>query len=359
MTVREWFSNKIRNDVRTVVQKPAEWREDVAYTVDGMRRGTIDPLDVAKTVLATLATIVFVFVLLIPVYWIFIIALQGEGATLYSTDSAGLIPSQFDPAAFVWVIGDIAIPGAIVGITIPFTDVEFYISWPRIVFLDASNYVDSTSDFPRYFRNSMFISFWTVVFAMLMIVPAAYAFSRREFAGRMKLLYGYILFTQVGAGLGIASVIALYTIFSSMGVTNNRLVLSFYYAAMAVPFNTWLLKTYMDSIPTSLEEAAIMDGASPFRVAWEVVLPLAKPGIATIFIFIFLVGWMEFIIAQLILSPEHYTLPVGLFALIDEHNVPWGQFAAFALVYASPVVFIYMFAQRYIEDGFSFGGTKG
>ena len=356
--VGENIRKKLRKDVGNALKRPGEIRADVAYTIEGMRRGIIDPKDVAKSVLSTLAVLVFVFVLLIPVYWILIIALQGEGATLYSTDSSGLLPRGFSPDAFVWVVGDLAIPGAVVTISIPFIT-EFYISWPRIIFLDSSNYVETTSDFPRYFRNSMFIGLSTVVIAMVFIVPAAYAFSRKEFAGRMKLLYGYILFTQAGAGLGIAALIALYTIFVSFGVANNRLVLSVYYAAMAIPFNTWLLKTYMDSIPTSYEEAAIMDGASPFRVAWEIVLPLAKPGLATIFVFIFLVGWMEFIVAQLVLRPENYTLPVGLFMLVDTYSVPWGRFSAFALLYALPLVFIYLFVQRYIEEGLSFGGVEG
>ncbi|MFP9191761.1 sugar ABC transporter permease [Natronosalvus vescus] len=349
---------RIRNDLETALSKPAEFRAEVEYTIDGVRRGIIDPRDVAKTVLSTMAVLAFVFVLLLPVYWILIIALQGEGATLYSTDSAGLIPQEFNLEAFIWVIGDIAIPGAVVSISLPFID-TIYLSWPRIVFFDSSPYVDTTSDFPRYFRNSMVVGAATVIIALSVVVPASYALSRRKFVGRMKLLYGYILFTQVGGGLGIAALIALYTIFVSFGVANNRLILAIYYAAMAVPFNTWLLKTYMDSIPVSYEEAAIMDGASPFRVAWEVVLPLAKPGLATIFIFIFLTGWMEFIVAQLVLSPENYTLPVGLFMLVDTYSVPWGRFSAFALVYASPIVFIYLFAQRYIEAGLSFGGVEG
>ncbi|MCU4750399.1 ABC transporter permease subunit [Halobacteria archaeon AArc-curdl1] len=349
---------KLKKDLSTAINKPREWRAEVEYTIEGIQRGIIDPKDVAKTALSTLAVFAFVFVLLLPVYWILLIALQGEGATLYSTDSAGLIPTQINFEAFIWVIGDIAIPAKIVGISIPFLG-EFFLSWPRIVFFDSSPYVDSTSNFPRYFVNSMVVGFFTVVIALSVVIPASYALSRRQFAGRMKLLYGYILFTQVGGGLGIAGLIALYTIFVSFGVANNRLVLAVYYAALAVPFNTWLLKTYMDSIPVSYEEAAIMDGASPFRVAWEVVLPLAKPGLATILIFIFLTGWMEFIVAQLVLRPENYTLPVGLFMLVDTYSVPWGQFSAFALVYASPIVFVYLFAQRYIEAGLSFGGVEG
>ncbi len=360
MTLLESITRKLKRDTKTALEKPSEFRKDVAYTIEGIQRGVVDPKDVAIRALSTIATVVFVFVLLIPVYWVLLMALQGEGATLYSSESAGLIPTDVTFEAFIWVIGDLYIPGAVVGIAIPFTGIEFFLSWPRVYFLQTADYgVEGSSNFTHYLRNSMFIGVATVTIAMAMIVPAAYAFSRREFYGRMKLLYGYVLFTQIGGGLGIAALIALYAIFSNLGVTNNRLVLSIYYAAMAVPFNTWLLKTYMDSIPVSYEEAAVMDGASPFRVAWEIVLPLAKPGLATIFIFIFLVGWMEFIIAQVVLRPENYTLPIGLFMMVEEFTVPWGRFSAFALLYASPIVFIYLLAQRYIESGLSFGGVEG
>ncbi|WP_254767653.1 sugar ABC transporter permease [Salinilacihabitans rarus] len=360
MTLLGWIARKIRTDVESALNKPADLRDEVAYTVEGIREGTVDPLDVAKTALSTVATLAFVVALLFPVVWILGLALQGEGGTLYSTESAGLLPGEISPEAFLWVIGDIAIPSVTVAISIPLTDVTFYVTTPRVVFLEASAYgVEETSDFWRYLKNSLAIAIPTVLIALALIVPGAYAFSRRQFVGRMKILYGYVLFTQIGGGLGIAALIALYTIFVGVGAANSRLAMSIYYAALAVPFNTWLLKTYMDSIPVSYEEAAIMDGASPFRVAWEVVLPLAKPGLATIFIFIFLTPWMEFIVAQTVLQPENYTLPVGLFMLIDTYSVPWGRFSAFALLYASPIVFIYLFAQRYIESGLSFGGMEG
>jgi len=134
-----------------------------------------------------------------------------------------------------------------------------------------------------------------------MIVPAAYAFSRRQFVGRKRILYGYVLFTQIGAGLSIATLVALYSLFSSYGLTNNLFILGLFYAASAIPFNTWLLKTYMDNIPISYEEAAMVDGASFLDTIREVILPLTKPGLAVVLIFVWLAGWNEFIIAQTLL----------------------------------------------------------
>jgi arabinogalactan oligomer/maltooligosaccharide transport system permease protein len=144
-----------------------------------------------------------------------------------------------------------------------------------------------------------------------------------------------------------------------VGLNNNRLALAAYYAATAVPFNTWLLKTYMDGIPVSYEEAAVVDGAPPWRVVVEVILPMSAAGLATVSIFTFLTGWTEFVVAQTLLNSGNYTLPVGLFSLVGEYSVPWARFSAFALLFASPIMVVYLFAQRYIEGGLSFGGVEG
>ena len=104
---------------------------------------------------------------------------------------------------------------------------------------------------------------------------------------------------------------------------------------------------------------ATVDGASPRRVVWEVVLPLSKAGLATVFIFTFLAGWTEFVVAQTVLSTDQYTLPVGLYLLVSEYSTPWPRFSAFALTFALPIMLVYLVSQRYIEDGLSFGGVEG
>ncbi|SNZ15875.1 arabinogalactan oligomer / maltooligosaccharide transport system permease protein [Natronoarchaeum philippinense] len=210
-----------------------------------------------------------------------------------------------------------------------------------------------------YLANSLRLSIPTVLFSMALIIPGAYTLSRNDFKGRKGLLYGYVMLTQVGGGLGIAALVALYVVFNAAGITNSHLALAMFYSAGAVPFNTWLLKTFMDNIPESYTEAAIMDGASRGRIVWEIILPLTKPGLAVVLIFTFLAGWNEFIVAQVMLGADGYPLSVGLYALTDEFATPWAQFAAYALVYATPVALIYFFSQRYVESGLSFGGMEG
>lgn len=381
----------LRGDLEAGLRAPVDAYEEVVYVVQGLRAGTVSPYEVAKTAVVTLLALVMVTGLLFPVYWIVVSALSGTGGSLYSSDGFVLVPTDPSLEPFVWVLGDLAISGYTIGVDLLGYTVS--LNTPEVVLLENSQ--PSSSGFTDYLWNSIYVSFFTVVFAMSFIVPAAYALSRREFIARGKILYLYVLFTQVGGGLGIAGLVALYALFNQidnavqtlltadtllvggqnplwhlanaivenppqLSVSDNRFVLAIYYAALAVPFNTWLLKTYMDGIPTSYEEAAYVDGAPTWRIVVEVIVPLSKAGLATVFIFTFLTGWMEFIVAQTILSTEHYTLPVGLFGLLsDGYNIPWARFSAFALTFASPIVVVYLFAQRYIEGGLSFGGMEG
>jgi arabinogalactan oligomer/maltooligosaccharide transport system permease protein len=352
-------ARSVAGDVKTVAYSPVAAYERTRYTVVGIRNGEVDPFDVAMTVLATLTALVTVSLLLFPIYWVFKLALSGATGSLFATN-INLLPTDPSLQTFVWVLGDLILPGYKISVTVPGVGYDVFVQTPTIELLDASDFgVEYPSEFKRYFWNSMTVAVPTVLLAMSLIVPGAYALSRRQFIGRGKLLYGYVLFTQVGGGIGIASLIALYALFVKVGLDANKLALSVYYAATAIPFNTWLLKTYMDGIPKSYEEAAYVDGASPLRVVWEVVLPLSKAGLATVFIFTFLAGWTEFIVAQTILSTDQYTLPVGLYLLVSEYSTPWPKFSAFALTFALPIMLVYLFAQRYIEDGLSFGGVEG
>ncbi|WP_458210586.1 sugar ABC transporter permease [Haladaptatus sp. NG-SE-30] len=347
-------------DAIRVARTPVESARDARHTVEGVRAGRISPIEPIKTLGATLGALIFVLALLFPIYWILISALSGSGGSIYSSSGLRLLPDQPSLQPFLWVVGDLIIPSYRIGIGIPFTNSAVVFTTSKLVFLDVSKYgVTDPSDFKMFLWNSVTVAVPTVIIAMCLIVPGAYGLSRRKFIGREKILFGYVLLTQVGGGLGIALLIALYAAFVQVGLTNNKFALAVYYAATAVPFNTWLLKTYMDGIPVSYEEAAIVDGAPAWRVVTEVILPLSKAGLATVFIFTFLTGWTEFVVAQTLLSTENYTLPVGLFSLVSEYSVPWARFSAFALTFATPLALVYLFAQRYIEGGLSFSGMEG
>ncbi|SFR35967.1 sugar ABC transporter permease [Halogeometricum limi] len=352
--------DKLAEDARTVAYTPVEVGRDAVYTARSVARGETSPTEPLKSVGATLGALVVVTLLLFPVYWILMSALSGTGGSIYSSGGLHLLPQDPSLKPFLWVVGDLIVPAYAITVNVPFTNLAVVFNTPELVFLDASAYgVDNPSEFKSFFWNSLTVSIPTVIIAMCLIIPASYALSRREFIFRRKVLFTYVLLTQVGGGLGIALLIGLYAVYVQVGLNNSKLALAVYYAATAVPFNTWLLKTYMDGIPTSYEEAAVVDGAPPWRVVTEVILPLSAAGLATVFIFTFLTGWTEFVVAQTLLGTENYTLPVGLYSLVDEYSIPWARFSAFALVFASPLMLVYLFAQRYIEGGLSFSGMEG
>jgi len=360
MNLLSSIGRKLVVDSKRILLTPVETARDVKYTIEGVRKGEIPPHEPLKTVGATIGALLLVMILLFPVYWIFQAALSGTGASLYSANGLSLFPDEPTLQPFVWVVGDLVVPAYRISLGVPFTELAVVFNTPQLTFLDASAHgVENSSGFKHFLWNSVTVAVPTVLIAMCLIVPASYALSRREFIFRRKILFLYVLLTQVGGGLGIALLIGLYAIYVQFGFNDNKLALSVYYAATAVPFNTWLLKTYMDGIPVSYEEAAVVDGAPPWRVVSEVILPLSTAGLATVFIFTFLTGWTEFVVAQTLLGTENYTLPVGLYALIGEYSIPWARFSAFALTFATPIMLVYLFAQRYIEGGLSFGGIEG
>jgi len=233
---------------------------------------------------------------------------------------------------------------------------EFIPSNPTLA---AFKWVFLESPFFLWLKNSLVVSLMTVVLVLLFVVPGAYAFSRFLFWKKESLLYVYFILMQFVGGVGIAGLIALYSIMARLDLLNSLFVLSIIYAAGAIPFNTWLLKTYLDSVPKDFDEAAIMDGASTLGTIRHVILPIAKPGIAVVALLTFMSGWSEFILASTFLNPENYTLSVGLYTLTGTYETPWNQFAAMAILFALPMVIFFIIAQGYLRAGLAMGGIKG
>ncbi|EHR79593.1 malg sugar transport inner membrane protein [Thermococcus litoralis DSM 5473] len=212
---------------------------------------------------------------------------------------------------------------------------------------------------PDYMKRSLLIASLTVILTLLFVIPSAYAFSRLKFFGREHVLYFYLMFTQVAGGLGIAGLVALYGMLVKLHLTNNIFVLPVIYAAGAVPFNTWLLKSYLDSIPPDFDEAALVDGAGYLQIIRHVLIPMALPGLATVAIFAFIGGWTELILANLLLNQENYPLTVWLYTMLANlRSISWNQFAAAALVFALPVFIMFLLAQNYVRSGLTLGGLK-
>jgi len=196
-------------------------------------------------------------------------------------------------------------------------------------------------------------------------VLAAYSFSRLKFRFRefMMLLILAVLMLPAVATVG-----ALYINLNRIAIGDFRLGGSLLGVALAVtstqlPFAIWNMKGYLDTIPKELEEAAVVDGAGKFQTFLHVVLPLATPVLAVTALFGFIAGWTEFLLAQVFIvgDPSQWTLAVALNALVGQYagSTPWSTFAAFAVLFALPVMVVYLLLQRWIVSGLTVGGVKG
>ena len=199
---------------------------------------------------------------------------------------------------------------------------------------------------------------------MVIAAFAAYAFSRLRFAGRRTLLTSLLVMQIFPQFLGF---IALFVLAQEVGDVssafglNTHLFLILVYAGGAAGFNAFLLKGFLYSIPTSLDEAAVLDGASNWVIFSRVIVPLARPMLAVVFMISFIAIFGEFILASSLLSDtDRFTLPIGLQTFLGEsYNAKWGALSAVALVGALPIVVLFLVAQKHIIGGLTAGSIKG
>lgn len=209
----------------------------------------------------------------------------------------------------------------------------------------------------RWIGNSLFVATMTTVLTLVITVSAGYAFSKFRFRGREGILNGML---ALQAFPGLLSLFAFYLILLRLNLLNNLWGLVLIYSSGATVFNIFNLKGYFDTIPSDLEEAAMIDGATPTQAFFMIMLPLARPAIAVTALFGFLAGFGDFIIAQTVLYDEQlYTAPVGIFTLQDGYQTPWGWFAASALIVSVPVTLLFLYLQRNLVSGLSSGAVKG
>ncbi|MBS3810494.1 MAG: sugar ABC transporter permease [Halanaerobiales bacterium] len=218
--------------------------------------------------------------------------------------------------------------------------------------------------FPIWLWNSVKISFITSFIAVSMTALAAYPFSRFEFRGRRNGLFVILLIQIFPQMLAMVAIYLLFLniqkVLPAFGLNTHPAIITIYLGG-AIGVNTWLMKGYLDTIPNSLEEAAYIDGASKFQAFYRIILPLARPILAVLFVLQFIATYSEYILASIILnSNQKYTLAVGLHLFIsDMYSNRWGVFSAAALLGALPIVILFMSVQKYIVHGLIGGAVKG
>ena len=229
---------------------------------------------------------------------------------------------------------------------------------PKYFTLDNYKEVLFGEDITIWFQNTVFLAVVTVILSLTAAVPAAYCFSRRRFPGRKTILKCLVLLNSFPA---ILSMFAIYRLLRPMGLVNTRIGLILVYTGTMAVFSLWNTKGYFDTIPTEIEEAARMDGASDWQVVVKIVMPLAKPSIITTALQVLIYVWNEYIYATTFLTGESkYTLAAGLNSLqATEMTGSWPVFAAASITVSIPVLIIFFLCQKYMTSGLTAGGVKG
>jgi arabinogalactan oligomer/maltooligosaccharide transport system permease protein len=213
------------------------------------------------------------------------------------------------------------------------------------------------TDFPTWFMNSVVTAGFTMVFGVFMSATAGYALSRFNFPGRRSLMWTFLVTQMFPVAILI---VPIYTIMANLGLINTLTSLVIAYCTVAVPFCTWMLKGYYDTIPRELDEAAALDGLGPFQTFWRVILPLARPGLAVTMFYTFLTGWSEIAYATAFLqTDDKFTLGYGLQTFVPQFNQRWEYLTPSAILVLIPAALVFMLAQRHLVGGLSAGATKG
>ena len=223
--------------------------------------------------------------------------------------------------------------------------------------LDNYRVLLGETDFLRWLGNSLLVSLVVTITGVAMASTAGYALSRHRFRGRKAALSG-ILVTQMFPATML--LLPLYIVLIQLGLINSYIGIVVIYTATALPFCVWQMKGYYDTIPASLEEAARIDGATPWQAFYKVILPLAAPALVITALFSFMSAWNEYVVAAVVLQDtELFTLPVGLKGFQASMSTQWGLYAAGSLLVSIPVVVLFLVLSRYLISGLTLGAVKG
>jgi len=267
-------------------------------------------------ILSYLFLFLMIIIVVLPVFWIFTSSLN-QGSSLYSSS---IIP-----------------------------DKPTFIHYKELF---------TETRFPTWYINSIKVGLASSLLSVVLVTLTTYAFSRLKFFGRKRGLMTMLILQMFPAAMNL---VALYVLLNLVGLLDTHIGLILIYAGGGVPYNIWLMKGYMDTLPRSMEEAAIIDGASRWTILRKIIIPLSLPIISVIAIFSFMSPFTDFLLARLVLrSPTKWTLAVGLQDFIaDQFGQHFTQFAAGALLAALPVTILYLSLQNLLIGGLTKGSTKG
>lgn len=234
-------------------------------------------------------------------------------------------------------------------------------AFPSTIFpreFTLANYADviRRTALPSYLYNTAIVSGITVVLSLIIGTVAAFGFSRWDFPFKNTLLVTLLIMQLIPSTVNI---IPYYVMMNALGLLNTRTALVLIYTATHVPFTIWIMKGYFDTLPRSLDEAAVIDGCSRFRTFWNILLPLSLPGLASAGFLVFLGSWSEFLVPLVIAnSKEVAVMSVGLYSFFGMDSTAYNYAFAASIMSTAPVLIVYLFAQRFLVSGLTSGTEK-
>jgi len=228
--------------------------------------------------------------------------------------------------------------------------------WPKMPTFESYRRLFSEYNFLKPMGNSLLVAALTTIISVTVSVLAAYSFSRYRFKGRKFLMSMFLTNNMFPI---VLLLIPLYAIMRKIGIlyTPASLVLS--YTTFTIPFSIWLLSGFLDDLPLSLEEAAMVDGANRAQAFLRIILPILMPGMVATGAYIFMNSWNEYTFAVMFTNEANRTIPVALKNLIGQLGVEWGMLTAGGIITIIPVCIMFFFAQKRLISGLTAGAVKG
>ncbi len=222
--------------------------------------------------------------------------------------------------------------------------------------LNNFEYVVLHYNFVRYFINSLTITLASTFLAVSIGALSGYALARFKFMGKGVVATGTLFLRMIPP---VILIIPLFIMWNSIGLVNSRFGLIFAYVALNIPFNIWVLRTFIADLPVEIEESAVIDGCSEIGIFTRIIIPLISPGLAVASIFTFRISWNEFPMALVLTNRYTRTLPVSISLYMTETGIEWGQITAMATVIALPAFIFTFAAAKSLIMGLTAGAVKG
>ncbi|MDY4597026.1 carbohydrate ABC transporter permease [Faecalimonas umbilicata] len=229
--------------------------------------------------------------------------------------------------------------------------------WPKAIVWDSyKNLFTTTVNFLDAMKNSFVVAAATTIVSLTTSTLAAYAFSRYRFAGRRAMM---ALFLSNNMFPTVLLLIPLYSIMRKMGLlyTPGSLILA--YTTFTIPFSVWLLNGFLNDLPLTLEEAALVDGCNRRTAFSKIILPILGPCLVATGVYIFMTSWNEYTFAVMFTNTQTRTIPVALKSLIGQLGVQWDLLTAGGITTIIPVCIMFFFAQKRLVEGLTAGAVKG